>query len=342
MTADQPVRAAIVGFGHAGAEIHHPIMVGTGVEPVAVVATSDRARARATERGLAAVGSIEDLSAIDVDVIVIAVPDVAHEEFALRAAELAPQALVIDKPLATTSAGAARIIDACTPRGTTVVPFQNRRWDGDFLTLKQLNEDGVLGEIIRVESRISRWAPVAGGAGWRDRANEGLNGQLGGNGSHLVDQMLVLLGPVDSVYGEIRTVRSADGPNDDVFIALHHRSGISSHLLMSSVAAGALPRFTAYGLRGTYSVDGMDPQQDRLRQGLSPVGPPFQRGRVRGNSEYEVLTAVGDWSDFYRELAAALRTGSQPPVAAEDALTTLRILEAAEESTRSRQHVEVS
>lgn len=341
MSAGRPIRAAIVGFGHAGAEIHHAIMERAGIEPAVVVATSDAARSRAQDRGLDTVSSVAELAHRETEIIVIAVPDGVHEDFALQAVSLAPSALVIDKPLATTSRGAERIIRAATIAGTTVVPFQNRRWDGDFLTLCRLIEDGTLGDVIRVESRISRWAPRLG-AGWRDRTNAGIDGQLAGNGSHLVDQMLSVFGPVESVYGEVRAVRSSDGPNDDCFVALRHSNGVSSHLFMSSVAAARLPRFTAYGLRGTYTVDGMDPQQDRLRRAESPVGNPIQQGRIRGDVDREVETAVGDWADFYVALAEALRSGSDAPVAADDALTTLRLLEAAQESSRCGSWVTVA
>ncbi|MGN7950353.1 Gfo/Idh/MocA family protein [Microbacterium sp. 22215] len=328
------LRALIVGFGHAGRDIHMPLLRAAGFSKIAIVSRGRRAAQEADRSGVEVYGALDAVPGT-VDIAVIAVPDAQHESIAIESLLCRPRVLVVDKPLATSSEGAERIVDAASCLGVTVVPFQNRRWDGDYLTLEDLLRRGRLGKIVRLESRISMWAPELS-SGWRDVSHPGLNGQLGGNGPHLVDQAVRLLGPVRNVYAEVRTLRSDAGPNDDCFIALTHENGASSHLIMTSLSGFTGERFVAIGTAGTYTVEGMDPQQSRLREGRAHVGPATQRGYIHGASRRSVPTRVGDWADFYREVRRAILTGSKMPVTASESIEVLRHLEQATESSRFR------
>ena len=154
--------------------------------------------------------------------------------------------------------------------------FHNRRWDGDFLTLRRLRDEGELGELLRLESRFERWRPEVDRGKWREGGTpEDAGGVLFDLGPHVIDQALELLGPARSVYAEVRTLRPGAEVDDDFFLALEHESGARSHLWGTMVAAQAGPRFRVLGTSAAYVKWGLDVQEAALRAGADPRDPGF-------------------------------------------------------------------
>jgi predicted dehydrogenase len=342
----EDVRVALIGYGHAGAVFHGPLIAATAGLRLASIVTADparRAQAAAAHPDARLLPDADRLwhTAGDVDLVVVATPNRTHVPLA-SAAIAAGLAVVIDKPIAATARDAQGLVDAARTRGTLLTVFQNRRWDGDFLTLRQVIRDGSVGSVARFESRYERWRPVVK-AGWRmhDAADEA-GGLLFDLGSHLIDQALLLFGPVRSVYAELDSRRPGVTVDDDAFVALTHTSGIRSHLWMSSVAANGGPRFRLLGRTSAFVKDGLDVQEDALRAGHDPraagwgAEPPDRWGRLGiGDETRAVATAAGDYPFFYRALVTALRERSAPPVDPQDAVSALGVIEAALQSSRS-------
>lgn len=343
-----PVRVALLGYGASASRLHRPLIDATdGIELVAVIPTSGRAEesVRRESPRIAIIRDVDGLRPLEIDLVVVATPDVAHFADALRAIE-AGFAVVVEKPFATTVRDANRLADASTRAGVLLAPFQNRRWDSDFLTLQGLLDAGRLGSVFRFESRIARWSPQVGTA-WRDHRRDGsIDGRLADLGSHLVDQALALFGPVGQVYGEMRAVRSAAAANDDVFAAMQHISGVTSHIHMSSVWSASAPRFIAQGLGGSYTKFGLDPQEHQLRASTTPGsegwGVDSNPGIFSdGNGERRETSVPGDWRDFYRGIVATLRLGDRFAITPADAVATVVVLEAVRVSAAQRRTVEI-
>ena len=279
------------------------------------------------------------------DLVVVAAPNRAHVPLGLAALE-AGLPVVIDKPLAASSEDGRRLDAAARERGVMLAVFHNRRWDGDMLTVRRLVGEGALGEVLRFESRFERWRPERAADAWRERADPAeAGGILFDLGSHLVDQALVLFGPVDDVYAEVDRRRPGALVGDDVFIALRHASGVRSHMWMSHLAAQPGPRMRVLGTEASYVKWGLDPQEDALRGGARPGDAGWGReprerwGTLGAGEEVQpVETEPGAYERFYEGVAAALRGGAPPPVPAADAIAGLEILEAAlqESGTESR------
>lgn len=314
-----------------------------GLDLVAVV-TSDparRARAAAAHPQVALFAHADELWAggVDLDLAVVAAPNRAHVPVA-RAALDAGLAVVVDKPLAPTAEEGRRLVDEAVGRGLLLTVFNNRRWDGDFLTVRRLLDSGTLGDTWRFESRFERWRPGPPADAWRERADpmEG-GGILLDLGSHLVDQALVLLGPARSVYAEVARRRPGAQVDDDVFVAVEHISGAWSHLWASSVAPRPGPRFRMLGSKAGYEVWGMDPQEEALKRGEPPGGadwgrvPPSRWGTVGAGDQVELVpTEPGDYRRLYEGVVAALWEDAPPPVDPWDAVRTLEVLDAARAS----------
>jgi predicted dehydrogenase len=338
------LRVAVLGYGLAGRFFHAPFIAATpGLELAAVVTGNEERRALALSDypGIAVFDQGEEVQAraAELDLIVIATPNRVHVPNALAALD-AGLAVVVDKPLAPTAAEGRKLVEAARERGLMLTVFQNRRWDGDFLTVKRLLNDGALGKVHRFESRFERWRPELAGT-WRERAEEA-GGILFDLGSHLVDQALQLFGPAETTYAELDTRRPGAEVEDDVFLALEHESGVGSHLWMSAVAGQLGPRFRVLGDRGAFVKRGLDVQEEALRAGRRPDEPdwgeePRERwGRLGVERDLrEVQTERGNYGAFYTGVATSLQKCAPPPVDPADAVTVLELLETARDTSRS-------
>jgi scyllo-inositol 2-dehydrogenase (NADP+) len=270
--------------------------------------------------------------------VIVATPNATHADVAADALR-AGSAVVVDKPVATTASSARQLIELAEQLGRSLTVYQNRRWDGDYLTASRLVRDGALGDVHTFESRFEPWK-TANRAGWKSEATaaEG-GGILFDLGPHLVDQALHLFGPVVDVHAEIARRRPSGAADDDVFVSLRHEGGVRSRLWMSHVAAQPGPRLRVLGTAGAYVVDGLDPQEAQLASGTSPRDPGYGRvpderhGLVGIGTEARTEpTDRGRYPLFYEQLARALRGAGPLPVDPRDALAALEVIEAARES----------
>ena len=332
----EPLRAALIGYGLAGRVFHGPLLRAAGFDVTAIVTRNAERRADAARAFPQArlFDSTDDVwvRRAEFDLAVVATLPGMHAPLAMAAVE-AGMPVVVEKPFALDAAEARRMIDHATSRGVMVIPFHNRRWDSDQLTLRRLIDDGDLGDILRYESRFERWRPEPDPGKWREALPPSDGGGLRLDlGTHLVDQALTLFGPVDHVYSEVLSRRG--GADDDVFIALRHRSGVVSHLWAGAMAAAPGPRLRVLGSRAAFVVDRLDAQEDQLASGLLPGQEGFgveehhRWGRLhRGDAGEPVPSEKGRWVAFYDTVARSLRDGEPPPVSAEDAVATLEILD---------------
>ena len=334
------LRVGLIGYGLAGSAFHAPLIAATPGLRLAAVVTSreDRAaEARRDHTGVLVVPTTDLLwdRAESLDVVVVASPNRTHVPVA-RAALEAGLPVVVDKPLAATAAEAASLVDYAARRKLMLTVFQNRRWDGDFLTLRRLLEEGALGEVLRFESRFERWRPTPK-TGWRESGDpEEAGGLLYDLGSHLIDQALHLFGPARSVYAEVARRRDGVEVDDDSFVAMTHSSGVCSHLWMSAVAASPGPRFRVLGSRAAFTKHGLDVQEDALRAGARAGGagwgsePPERWGELATGEETRAIeTVAGAWPQFYAGVVASLTTGAAAPVDPRDAIAVLDVIERA-------------
>jgi predicted dehydrogenase len=292
---------------------------------------------RATERraliqqdlpGVSSFDSLGDLAAAGVEAVTISPPAATHIDLVEEAIGLG-LAVVCDKPFALDAASARGAVKAAGKAGAVLSVYQNRRWDSDLLTVRRLIADDAIGRVTRFESRFEKFRPgvaprPAGGGALRDF------------GSHLVDQALLLFGPVDRVHAEVHVVEG--GLDDDFFLALRHTGGVHSLLWGSSVQGAPGPRFRVTGTTGTYVVGGVDGQEQMLVEGRSPategdkwgLEPPERWGRIhRGDKAEGVPSERGRWDTFYPAFAAAVRGAGTVPVDASDAVHALEVLDRA-------------
>jgi predicted dehydrogenase len=343
------VKIGLMGYGFAGATFHAPVIEHCGApadrpnEPyvrLAAIATSQPAKALADYPNARAVADLDALLALDdIECIVIATPNDTHFEMAAKALRAGKHA-VVDKPVTLTAEQAITLARLAREQGVVFAPFHNRRWDGDFLTVRQLLTKGTLGRVAHFESHFDRFRPQVRER-WREQASRG-GGLLFDLGPHLIDQALALFGPPQTVFAAVKTHRDGAGATDYVHLLLGYPH-MEAVLHASALCAIEPPRFAVHGTLGSYVKYGLDTQEDQLKAGLRPGEPGFGAGNPSGTlrvleGEREVErqwpTLAGAYPEFYRALAASIRHREPFPVSPQDAIDVMTIIELAECSAR--------
>jgi predicted dehydrogenase len=337
------IRTAIVGFGVSGGVFHGPLLGANSSYSVDAIVTSNPARVAAAQKRFpdalivpdyaSLLGRLDD-GGLELDLVVLGTPPALHRDQAIAAVDRGLH-VVVDKPFAPSVADAQAMIDAAARAGVVLTVFQNRRWDGDFLTVVDLIRSGRLGEVRTFESRFEWWRPEGFG-NWRDAAGaDDGGGLLTDLGSHLIDQAIQLFGPVEEARADLRRHSGGlRGGDEDSFAELRHASGVLTRLWMNGLAPALGPRFHVLGSRAGFTSWGLDGQEGALAAGADPAKPGYgavpSREPARlsdGSSAIDIGLLPGDYPAFYRLLADALSRGGPVPVDAAEAIETLRLIE---------------
>lgn len=342
------IRVGLVGFGMAGRVFHAPLL--SSVEGVELAAVMERTSSRAAERypGITTYRSLgEMLGDESLGLFVVATPSATHFDVA-RQILRAGKNVVVDKPMAVSSAQIAELIALAADRKVLLAPFQNRRWDSDFLTVQKVLREGSLGGLVSFQSRFDRWRPAAPTDRlWKEDPASG--GVLVDLGTHLVDQALVLFGKPQSVWAEVLWEREWVAVNDGFEIRLRY-DGFTAALGANSLSMPPGPRFRLRGARGNYLKLGLDPQEAALNLVTRIDDPQWGRepqsawGTLHvdiggGTVTRPVETLTGDYRLYYAALRDALLGKAPAPVKAVDAWRTSRVLEWAVESSEQRREI---
>ncbi len=344
------IQVGLVGFGIAGRYFHAPVINAvSGLRLAAIVQRSGNTAAE-TCPDLHVVRSVEDLLAIDeIGLVVVATPNTTHAVIARRCLE-AGRHVIIDKPIATTSSEAGPLIELARQAGRLLGVYHNRRWDGDFLTIRRLLADGACGRPVMFESHFDRYRPGLRPAAWRERAEPG-SGVLFNLGSHLVDQAVALFGLPEAVTADVRLEREGAAA-DDAFDVMLHYPQMRALLRGTMLACQPGPRFVLHGTDGTYVKHHVDPQEERLKGGETAGAagwgeePPERWGVLTRCPHGEVIrepvaTEAGDYRRYYENIRDAIHGRATLAVTPEQALDVVRLLEVAQESSRHRRTLTV-
>ena len=342
--AGSDLRVALVGYGLAGRVFHAPLISHTTGMSLRAVVTGDPGRQQQVAEefpGTRVIRTSEELwgSAGEFDVAVVATPTARHLPDALRAIRSGLH-VVVDKPVAGTAADAELLAEEAVLLDRQVHVFHNRRWDSDFLTLRDLTEAGTLGRPMAMESRmesLNLLHPMS----WRNSTDpRDFGGALLDLGSHLVDQAIQLMGPVESVSARTHSVRPSAGANDHFTMLLVHEGGSTSLLVGSKAAPSTGIRFTVVGTRAAARIEWIDSQERALRDGLSPAGETWGEESpsavvrlcsldAAGDRHERLLPAArGGWNGFYSKVRDAINSGQPSPAPIQHAIETMRVLDA--------------
>ncbi|MES2337025.1 MAG: oxidoreductase [Pseudomonadota bacterium] len=342
MTERHDIGVGLIGYGLGGRAFHAPYVGVTPGMSLRAVVSRDAAKVHAD---LPQVHVVPDVAALlaepGIDLVVVSSPDELHAEHA-AAAIRAGRHVLIDKPFATKLSDAYMLADLAADSGVMLTAFQNRRWDADFLTLRGIIDDGLLGEVVQLESRFDRWRPGIAPT-WKDARAGGSWLDLG---PHLVDQALVLFGRPQAVTADLAALRDGAAAPDWFHVVLRYpdRRVI---LQSSKLVADHGLRFAVHGTRGSWIKHGIDPQEAATVAGRVPEGRDWGRDPVDGlftgadGMSAPLPNVAGDYRRFWTALASAIRGTGANPVPASDAIATMEVLDAGLRSAGERREVAV-
>ena len=325
------LNVALVGYGYVGKTFHAPLVAHTPGLHLHTVVSSDPQKvlvdfpqARVVDR------AHEAFADPDIHLVVVAAPNAVHASLACDALAQGKH-VVVDKPFTVTLQEARSVVAQATQSGRLLSVFQNRRWDSDFLTLKQLLQKDALGEVSEFHSHFDRHRPQVVDR-WREQDQPG-SGLWFDLGPHLLDQSLQLFGMPQAIYADIALQRTGAQAADYFHALLRYpRHRVVLHA-GSLVPANGL-RFAVHGTRASYLKHGLDTQEATLRAGGIPGqtgwGIDTRVGRLQAGDSDEgqpIPAIAGDYRHYYRELRAAILDNTAPPVTAQQALDVMALLE---------------
>jgi scyllo-inositol 2-dehydrogenase (NADP+) len=153
------IKVGIIGYGLSGRYFFAPYFFVHPNFVIKAIVTSQSEEVRKDYPGTEVCSDVAELlENKEIDLIVVASPNYTHFEYAKKAL-LAGKHVIVEKPFTVTSVETEELIQLSLKQDKLLIPFQNRRWDGDFLTIRKLIEDNVLGEILEFESHFDRFRP---------------------------------------------------------------------------------------------------------------------------------------------------------------------------------------
>lgn len=344
---DNPLKVALVGYGFVGKVFHAPLIQATPGLTLHTVVSRDAGKVQADWPDMPVVADAHVAFADPaVDLVVIASPNDTHAPLATAALDQGKH-VVVDKPFTLTLSEAREVVATASRAGRVVSVFQNRRWDADFLTLRRLIEEGVLGRIAEFHSHFDRFRPIVQDR-WRERDEPG-GGLWYDLGPHLLDQALQLFGTPLAINADIARLRDGARAADYYDVTLrypHHRAVLHA----STLVAGSGLRFAVHGTRGSYLKHGLDVQEDQLRAGVVPGAPGWgvdtrageQVLQRDGHLVADVAHAeVGDYRRYYTGMRDAILQGTTPPVTTREALDVMRLIELGMQSSEEQRSLRV-
>lgn len=342
---DKLINVGLVGFGMSGQLFHAPFLDVNKHFLLKKVVERHQKLSIKSYHYVEVVKSIDDLLVDNsIELIVITSPNIYHYD-QVKMALLADKHVVIEKPFTPTAVEAAELIQLSKTQKRKIFVYQNRRWDGDFLTIQKILSEKSLGDVLEYEAHFDRFTPELSTKLWREQPDPA-GGNLYDLGTHLIDQAVVLFGLPKTVWGVINTQRKNSKVDDSFEVVLDYGK------LKATLKAGMLvkklgPRYIINGTKGSFIKYGIDPQEKDLKKGLSPLmkGWGMESSDNHGilNSRFDGLdhkehieTLPGAYQDFYNNVFDVLRNKAEMKVKVEEARNVIKIIELAFESNRAK------
>lgn len=346
----KPINTALLSYGMSGEIFHAPLLhEHTGFTLSTVVQrNSTKANIRYPD-----VKIVRDVDAVmqdeTIELIIVNTPNGTHYPFATRALE-AGKHVVVEKPFTVTTAEAEGLIALGKKTGKLLTVFQNRRWDGDFLTLKKVVQEKLVGDIAEFELHYDRYRNYIEANTWKEESAPG-TGILYNLGSHMLDQVLVLFGMPGEVDARMGVQRNG-GQVDDYYDIRLQYAGFHAIVKSSYLVREPGPRYILHGTTGSYIKYGLDPQEQALKEGKQPGStswgyePREYWGKLNtsvGSVHVEgvIETELGNYMAFYDNIYEVIREGKELMVKPEESRDGIKIIEACGESNRLRKAIKV-
>ncbi|MEQ8238977.1 MAG: Gfo/Idh/MocA family oxidoreductase [Cyclobacteriaceae bacterium] len=335
------VKTAILSFGMSGKVFHAPFLeLLPGFE---FAGAWERSKNQLSDYYPNA-QSFKTLESIledeSIELVVVNTPTYTHFEYAKLALD-ANKHVVVEKAFTTTVAEALELKELAERKNLKLSVFQNRRWDSDFRTVKEIYSKGVLGEPVDVSFCFDRFNPALSPKQHKEVKGSGA-GIVKDLGPHIIDQALHLFGFPDSLFAKLAITRQYSEV-DDYFKILLFYPRFNVELRGGYFFKEPTPSYTFHGTNGSFLKSRGDVQETQLQRGMKPNAAEYG---IEPEREYGILNYVdgkqhvrelvqtlpGNYSNYYEGVYQSIVEGSAMPVTADDGINVMKIIEAAFQS----------
>ncbi len=344
----KPIVTALCSFGMSGQVFHGPSLK---VLPQYKIHKILERNHRISEKHYPQATIVNDFDKIlhdpVVELVIVNTPDYLHFEMAKMAME-AGKHVVVEKPFTKTSKEAEKLIEIAQRNNVLLTVYQNRRQDGGFQTVRKILDNNFLGRVVEYECHYDRYRNFIQEGSWKEDGDE-RTGVLFNLGPHIVDQALVLFGKPKNISANLSVLRTGGRTTDQFHIRLQYE-GFVATLRCSYLVREMGPQFIIHGTEGSFVKMGTDPQEEMLKLHRLPdepdwgKEPPGDWGKLNTSLngvhfEGKIETIPGNYANFYKDLYETIRNGADLKVKPEEALMTIRVLEACLASNKEQRTV---
>lgn len=344
------VNSALLSFGMSGQVFHAPFLT---LHPgFNLLGSWERSSKKIEEKypGTRSYNSLEEVLEDDsVELVVVNTPTLTHYDYAKRALQ-AGKHVVVEKAFTGTAAEAVELRDLAAAKDLTINVYQNRRWDSDFLTVKKVLDEGMIGDLVEASFGFLRYNPELSPKTHKEIPSSGA-GIIKDLGAHVLDQALFQFGMPQSVFADIAQTRP-ESQVDDYFDILLKYEAFRVHVKGGYFYRESGPSYILHGTKGSFLKSRGDVQEDQLKAGMTPDNPEYgvepdsEKGLLHTEMGGEVIrdsipTLSGDYKQYYEAVYQSIANGKKPAVSAQDGVNSMTIIEAAFESAAQKRVIEI-
>lgn len=342
----QPIKTALLSYGMSGDVFHAPLISAMAEFDLSAIVQRNSASAKERYPDVRIAKTVQDAITDDaIELVVVNTPNETHYEFASAALE-AGKHVVVEKPFTVDPEEGQKLIELAKRRNRILSVFQNRRWDGDFLTVQKIIRDGAVGKVVEFEAHYDRFRNYIEANTWKEEKRPG-TGILYNLGSHMIDQVLVLFGMPQYIDARVGVQRPG-GSVDDFYDIRMEYPGHLAIVKSSYLVKAELPRYIVHGTQGSFVKTGLDPQEQDLKEKKNPGSagwgqePSMYWGKLDTTTGTKAVETIpGDYCAFYKNVYQAIREGNELSVKAEQALNVIRLISLCYESAKQRRAIAV-
>ncbi|WP_299497449.1 Gfo/Idh/MocA family oxidoreductase [Mucilaginibacter sp.] len=335
-----PIVTGLMAYGMSGRIFHAPFLSTNPQFKLKAVVERSQKKMAAHYPDIVSYGSVDELlNDSELELIIVNTPNFTHFDFAKQALR-AGKHVLIEKPAAGNAVEIKELFDVARANNRKVFAYQNRRWDSDFLSVKEVIESGRLGKLTEVNFRYDRYKPALNPKPFKETKDTPINGIVYELGPHLIDQAIHLFGKPLSFDKLITIQREASEVPDYMNYRLTYPGGLVVYLTSGLLIADPTPAFVVHGALGSYSKYRLDVQEAQLDKGMLPaddaygIEPVGMEGKLvtvgaDGEKSIAFIPSIkGDYSNLFYAVYHAVRNNALYPITEEHMTWQMELLEA--------------
>jgi scyllo-inositol 2-dehydrogenase (NADP+) len=342
------IKTGICSYGMSGKLFHAPFIEAHPDFELTAIVERNKNESKEKYPKVELYRSVEEMLAdATLQLIIVNTPTHTHYEY-VKAALQKGKHVIVEKPF-TVLVKEAEELNALAQKNNLLLSiYHNRRYDGDYIAVKKIIEENILGELREVEIRYDRYRTSASGKQHKEGSLPGA-GTLYDLGSHLIDQALQLFGMPDALFADLATMRE-NVEAVDYFELLFFYKKMRVRLKATVIARETYYAYIVHGMKGSFLHQRSDRQEEQLLEGIVPSVQPWCAASVEPNGilhteingeviRKEMTSPPGNYMDYFTGIHKALTGQAGNPVPAADAIQTAEIIEAAVQSAKEKRVV---